>query len=355
MVQTNININKEKLKNILSSKKFKLTLFLLIGFVAIMFLLNFFKKEEKPEDITITTQELPTPKIETSYEGIFQIRFQVDKDKLDLPPTLPVYKLIKDPLTEDKIEALAKNLGFTKEPFVGEDAIDGTTYLYYSNSGRLRVVPYKRIIDLKIYKSDSNSFSEIPNNEELKELALNFLQKNNIVNNPNSFDLYKIQPLSLGPGGHFVENVDPNQINIVFVKSVDNYPILSPTAETGIVTVSINSKMEVVSVYFDDLPGYKKGDNHPALSFDEIVNAARSKSTIQSIADGKIFLFKLDSADVQVVTINQIEIAYLQENDPEQLLLQPVFLLKGTVKLKSREESQTVTLYLPAFSSELQK
>ena len=294
---------------------------------------------------------VPKPKIETSYKDEFIITFLVAEKDFNLPNSLPVYTISKMSLDNETFSNVSEKLGFSKQdPRINEDPIFGTTYIYRSEYGRLRIIPSFGIVDYKSDKNFYNSFLSIPSNEYLETITLDYLIKNGFISNTENLSIFKIRPLSVHSSGHFDESIPTNVISVAFIRNVKKYPILSPTHETGTIMVNINNKHEVISVYINEIPKFEEGNNVSLLTYNEIINSPHSNFKLKSLDNGKLDLLYLNPREVRRIEIDDIKIAYLQEMDENQKFLQPIYLLKGTAVLES-EERVSAVLYLPAIKN----
>ena len=75
-----------------------------------------------------------------------------------------------------------------------------------------------------------------------------------------------------------------------------------------------------------------------------------AEATIVALNQGSINLYELGEEDIVSITINTAQLAYFQEYEADQVLLQPVFVLEGNAELANKQVVAT-TLYLPAISS----
>jgi hypothetical protein len=339
--------------NILFSKRTALV----ISFIFVLTIINFtFEKLVSPPTTSLPERErkIPQPKTYKYYEEKIDITLETTQEELNLPANLPVYNVTYDSLPEEKIIQLTENFNISDEPFVVDDTVVGKTFFYQSDDTLLRIIPSEKIIDYKSNKLTENIFNTIPDDSEIETIAYDFLLSNHFIENVNNIFVYNARFLHIDDFGHFVENQQPNMANIVFIKKINGYPIISSTFETGIISVNINYLKEVTSVYFDDIPTITSSEDYEVKNYDDIVRELNSSSSLQSVNNGKVQLLEIEPNTIKKSIINDIEIVYIQEIKSNSRKLQPSYLLTGTIEIENRGDYSS-SFIMPALKTEFLK
>jgi hypothetical protein len=315
-----------------------------------------FEKLVSPPTTSLPERErkIPQPKTYKYYEEKIDITLETTQEELNLPANLPVYNVTYDSLPEEKIIQLTENFNISDEPFVVDDTVVGKTFFYQSDDTLLRIIPSEKIIDYKSNKLTENIFNTIPDDSEIETIAYDFLLSNHFIENVNNIFVYNARFLHIDDFGHFVENQQPNMANIVFIKKINGYPIISSTFETGIISVNINYLKEVTSVYFDDIPTITSSEDYEVKNYDDIVRELNSSSSLQSVNNGKVQLLEIEPNTIKKSIINDIEIVYIQEIKSNSRKLQPSYLLTGTIEIENRGDYSS-SFIMPALKTEFLK
>lgn len=327
-------------------KRARLVMIFGVTLALVMAVLVVFLKVKKEKKAIVP--EVPVPKFSSPYKtlvGQYLVEFDLDPERLSLPPSLSVFEIQESPLDEIFIRDLAENLGFADEPLVNQDPLLGDTWLYFGTGYSLRVIPGKKIIDFKTGLTPRGTFIGSIDEDLAQNKALAFLEDNGFLET-SDLTLHKITPIAVGLEGHIDPNGSPTMVSLSFVKTFNGFKVLAASAETGIVNVTLNADYEILSVYLDDLPVVSQGSAYPTKSFDEVVSSSEKEASLQSLADGK-----LNPSDVVIrvskIVITDIEVAYVQEIASPETYLQPVYLLKGTATLEDGSKVKAL-MYLPA-------
>ncbi len=327
-----------------SSSSFFKTLFLSKPSIPLFFLLLILivllvqkylsKPESQPSETADVTQALPTQKIYRYFENDYDISIGVSKNELNIPERVSVYKIDNKGFSSDDISSILKNFNVGQTPRIIDDAVFGKTYFYTGGGNLFRIVPRFKIIDLKNKSSSDNVFISNPDENKVQEVALKYLTEKGFVKNTEDLFLYQVRFVNIDGAGHFTPGKEANMAIVSFARSIDGYPILSSTFETGTAKVTLNNKMEVVSLYFDDIPNISEKSDYPSKTYEEITREIKTSAVLQSVDNGKIELMEIDKKSIEKAVIENLEVVYIQENSSSSYL-QPNYLLTGTIQIKN--------------------
>jgi hypothetical protein len=269
-------------------------------------------------------------------------------DNIDLPDTIMVYELINTPYTPEEIDKIADNLGFSGvAPEIIQDAISGQVYYFALNNGSsLRIIPDTRVLDYKSGKQLKGLLDLNKDNNYYEALSLDFLKINNFINQDETLKLSQINRFNSTPS-HLIDRENPNTIQVVYNNILNGYPLISPTYQTGSISLFFNSDDEIMILQTDNIPDYSELERYPVKTISEIKDSLKSQAVIVSLDQGLIDITLFSVNDIKNIEILKIEPAYTQELNSAQTILQPVLLLSGeAVLIDNRKIS--IVLYLPA-------
>lgn len=323
-------------------------LFLTLIIIIVMAILSPRKSERRAVEPHL--QKITQPKPSTFLRGKFQVESRLKKENFQVPEKLPIYEFISPKLTYQSSFETAKKLGFSSYPFILTDANRGTVYLWSEDEKNLKIIQSTNVID---YKNNVVSPPGIilPSNDSLIATATKFLQESQLVN-IGTIKLSKIQFFDSGVEDFFIlkNKTDADLASIVFQEIIDKYPVVNPSPDIGTINVKINSEEKIVAAYIHQLKNIQRGTEYPLKSFGEL-ETSLVKATTHSLDNGNIDLLRIKSEDIEKVYIDDLNIAYLTEFSSSQELLQPIFLLNGSAKLKDGKVVPAL-LYLPAISEQ---
>lgn len=327
-----------------------ITTFIGLAFVA----WNYFKAESSqqrsvetyPSPVQERTGDnpIPAPKFASEYSSDKPTtNVQITTRVPLLPTTAKVYEIKNATYNDEQITKLASNLGFTKKPTIYDSKIEGKIHIYSQDEvGTMRVEAKQRIIDYKSVKKPDESIQRTTNQQQIQDRAKEYFSSLQIIDT-NTIEVKNFATVNIDEPGFGT----PNAINIQFIKKINNVPLLAATYGTGIATITLNNKDEVIAFYIDDIGDLEdKGDY--ALKDENELKETVNEASIQSITGGKITSeYDTSSFAVESVGVSQIELAYVQ--DANQEILQPLFVLRGRALLNDKTYAQAV-LYLQALS-----
>lgn len=345
----------------------KRTLFILIiilGIISGIVLIRSLQKgnqtgssEESPTENTNQTDanlpKIKKPILKSAYPEIAQtytIKPAIP-NTISLPSALAMYKAEKNTFEEKDIFEIAKNLGFTSKPSTSKNYTGETVYAYYEGTKTLEILSNQQVINLNTDKSYSDTMTVTPDRKTIEKSVNDYLKQNKLLGESQNVELITTQFFRKDEE-EGVKTLNANNptigVTATLTKNLDGYAIIGAGSQSGNIEVSLNAKLEVVSLRMAIVPDTTKQGIYPLKNRDQIL-AGLPEATIQDISvssPGEIY-----SSTITTVTINHVQIVYVPIRDTEQTLLHPVYALKGLVTFFNGRTAP-VTLYLPAISSE---
>jgi flagellar basal body-associated protein FliL len=353
-----------------SSKKI-ITIIIVFLFISGLVFIWYFTSKSQPQKNQESTEESQTteedlsnlpkikkPELRSPYQqtGSYQIELQIP-DTLPIPKSLSIYKIDDKPMTENDINTIAKNVGFTTKSAKSTIFTGQTIYSYLEGNKSLTVTPDTGTIDFSPGTTYGAVAIQKPitqpiDKEKIKTKIFDFLTSNKLVSNTDGLELTSVKLLPISDvGGHINPNIPSNTMEALFSKNFDNIPLLDSNSQSGTITVTLNADYEIVSLSVSNISNTTKLNAYPLKVKSEIMDAL-SEATLIDIANGKLEESDIfaRSTLIKKIIVNQIALAYVPQVQKDNKLLEPILLLKGNAYYQDGA-NLPVTLQMPAISS----
>lgn len=310
------------------------------------------KKEPTQQPPKKEIQPIKPPKVTSNADARFAIELSLSPEKLSIPPQLPIYQLSTSPMTSDEAVSIATAMGYKTSPFTLNDANLGTVLVWIDDSRTLRIILATQLIDYKSGVSpELSTTGSFPKDQQLMSTAKDFLTQKGILPIENvKFD--EIRYLTFATEDAKVTTKEKANIaNVVFSQRLNNYPIVNITPGAGNISVAISNGGKILSALIDKTNTIVSSSEYPLKTFSDL-KSSLNEAKLQLLDQGNIDITALSSNAIKKIVVQEVTIAYFQENSPTQSLLQPIFILKGTSELVSGQQVSAL-LYLPAVSDKL--
>lgn len=325
-----------------------LTVLILLALIILGLLLIL--KSKRPKTPTEEKALLPTYHIPKTFNGKLNITFDVDEQSLKLPDSLPIIKVDPpEPLQEKKIFEIAKAFGLEKNYYTTDDIRRGKTYLFKGGTTALTIYTKTNQI---IYVSDVKlpTINKRLDNDTIIELAKDFLiDKGLFKEGELTFSFLVFLDLNSEEIRYTSkENASAYKVNFSPIKV--EYKVITLNPDTSPINVWVAPDGSIMKAEINYLGALKTSEqNYRLKNLQDIKNTADT-AAITSLDDGNIFPGDLLKDDLESITINSIELAYLAETQDTKIF-QPIFLLSGKAVLRQSNKEVNITLYLPAIKN----
>lgn len=313
----------------------------LVSVISIIYLIQKQNSEEE-----ITNQNITPVNIDNAIKGNFGIQFNFEYENENLPTSLPIYQITEHKFNIDQNIRIVEKLNFTNDPNIVNDAKFGSTYFYNQEGRSLRVLTNQNIFDYRTGIIADSELSNIPDENELYLIARRDLIDTGFIQENDNITLTKVREFNVNPIEGIEREGRPNSLILTFNKTVDDYKVISETYETGTISLVYNYKLDIVSIYYDDVPDLTKLSDYKLKDSEQLQNQ-KSEIALLSVDEGRIDTLRLGDPNIRNATLNTIEIAYYQGLDTEQQYLQPVYIFTGEVTFNNSEK-MVAEFYLPA-------
>lgn len=309
-------------------------------------------KQNLSEEDTANLPKLENPKISSSYAEVNQ-EYQISANfpnNLLLPKSLPIYRVENSTIEKD-VAQIAKNLGFTVKAIKSTNYTGEDVYSFYDGYKTLEILSNQRIINLNTGVFPKDPIPVPPSNDAVKKAVTDFLRTGNLINENDNLEITNVELYQ--EDEYYKSNSSKPNIGIraTLTEKVDGFTLIGGNSESGNIEAFLNSDLKIMSLRMMEIPQITKLDTYPLKTNDEILNSLKD-ATLQNLDISSPDEFY--SKTIGTVTVNQIEVSYIQTKEGEQTLLEPVFLIKGTAFYNNGTKS-SVTLQLPAISSQFFK
>lgn len=278
----------------------------------------------------------------------YKINFKVKEESFDFPEKINIFTYEPQKIDEQELGDIAQNLSFTGEPIIEDDYYDGKIILYVNDQTYL--TSSVEIGEIRYGLQNFPTINTKIDDQEIVQNAIDFLQSNNFTNSEEniitSINYYKIAPTRVDFEAANSENADIIQVN--FTPNISEYPIIDLNPEKTMTYVQVMADGKIYSANTTRLDSIKTSQEVSLKNFQEVKKSIND-STIISINNGITYLESIPENTIQSIEIDKIDLAYFQASQKESII-QPIFLLEGTVTISTRQDPLPIVLYLPAIS-----
>ena len=345
----------------------KKTIFVLGAIVVVLGLTAFFTRrrpvltQPSTPDIVSPTPKavlLPSPaegsalNIQSMTNQTFEIISRLSAKDTNIPGTLPRYTIRSSPMSSEQTMSIGKELGFTSEPILYTGGQYGETFVWRSTeSGRLRIVPTLWLIDFISNAKTEVTQAALPSDDAIIKNAQTFLVEKRLIE-PSLIHFTALRFLLMTEEtSRTTSRKDANRVEVHFSENINQYDIVNQSPGVGTVSIGMNRRGDIVSATIDRVGQFDMVDQPSLKTFDELERTL-PQSKLQLLDSQAFDAVQREPRDViERITIESARVAYLQESNPSQQLLQPIFALEGTAALN---DGRTVPalLYLPALKGQ---
>jgi len=273
------------------------------------------------------------------------ISSSVNPSQSNLPKVLPLYEVSDENLKEKDISDLATRLGFKGKAITTEDET-GKTYFYSENIKSLWVQSKQRSIIYKTGIYDLKPLQGSVEKDEAMKTAKAELLKDKFIASEDDVTYNGLHLAAISAEGHSLDNTKVDVFVVSFNKKVASQFPENTFSSLGEIIVSLNYKLEVLSVSINDSNNVKELAKYPIKTDEEFIQSL-SQAKVQSLDDGKISILELYPLTIRQIAVNKIALSYIEADNKQW---QPVFVLTGSARLSDKTTTSAV-LYLPAISS----
>lgn len=343
-------MNKIKKINI---KRVVIILLVIISILSIIYIIS----SSNNKKITINKQFISPPKIENYFGNNLNITQDLNKsDFNNFPKTLSYLKQVGlSPFTPDEMNKIATSFDFTISPLEFNDIKEGKIYIWNSDRYSLIIYSKSRKIELTPAFNPTNLINTAPNkqlsDEDYKNLTMDILVEKLGINK-GLLKFSNIIYLKNEEGLEFYRKTtkEESQITQVNMYSTEgSLPIFTTNPQESQIIVQFTKDGEILNIKASLYSGYKQSEiEYNIKDYSEVVKTIND-SVLVSLNDSNVNLPDLKPEEIESINIKNISLVYLQESLTSDML-QPVFLLEGTAKVKEFDNEITASLYLSAYS-----
>lgn len=275
---------------------------------------------------------------------------KVSIESLDFLPTAKVYQGERNNIPPDKAKEIASSFGFTNEPQISKDVFEGKFHVWSTDENYLTIgldstkISYGK--NLRLFPLPTST-EILPSFSEAQEIFNNFLTKTKVAlpSEPRFQN-----PKYLSQTGSHLSETTLNEADFIQVGvnwAINGDQLLGQDPDSPSVYALIGKDRRVYRFeYFVPFSKFSAKDSYLLKSLEKI------KTSI--ISEGKIVASKTKgekyiTQGLSKVDLNEIFLAYFEPLSKGNIIIQPIFVLKGQGILPDKQTTQ-LTVYLPAFS-----
>ncbi|OGM10812.1 hypothetical protein A2Z22_02915 [Candidatus Woesebacteria bacterium RBG_16_34_12] len=302
-------------------------------------------KEPEPQ---ISQEVVPTPGIPKLYEGTLPIKLEVSSKDVQIPTKASVLKIEANPINQELAIKIANNLGFKQLPTEINDVTVGKKLFWKNENSYLSIT-----LDIgEIYYGlhfIPKTINKQLNDNNIIQIAQNYLNSN-FPDFSESFKVSLVTPLKSTDNlqGSSVktnkENADYFEVDLLPKDSVFEIITLVPNQSPYAVGVLPDGNIFYIRLTNIKTSGYSQ--EYELKDFEEI-RRSLNEALLVNIEGSYLPVSEIQTSSIQEIVINEIKIAYLWESS-KNTIFQPVFLLKGPIKIDELKDVSNAQLYLSA-------
>ena len=121
-------------------KKIKRVILISIPILAIIAAILISSRKNEVREPAVIKPFIPEPNIPNDLKGPVQIKSSVNPTEFNFPQEAPLLQQKNKPLlSEEEAINISKKFNFKSKPFIGEDALRGTAYIWSETTGSLNI------------------------------------------------------------------------------------------------------------------------------------------------------------------------------------------------------------------------
>lgn len=330
-----------------SKKTIVVLIFIILSLLAVIYIIAV-RQSTSPETITTPSQQIPS---QLTIDNLEKITIDIDQSELDLPNSASLLNISPlPPINEDRINTTAANLNYDTEPLIVEDQVLGTIYVFNSATDSLSINPQSNSISFGSTQP-MTAINKQLSDEELISEGLDFLANNLEVDTNDlefiGFSYYEVPETGEKRLLTTKDNADYYQLN--FSPVVNDLIILTLNPELTTYYVQILPDGRIHKAGVQEIGKLTKSEDSFKLKNVDEINNSLEQAKLVSLGQGNINIPDINSQYLKSITITEIELAYLYLS-PDDKVLQPIYILKGTANIIESQGEVEVVLYMPAIS-----
>ncbi len=301
-------------------------------------------------------QKLPTlPDINLPKTNIGVLPIEIVDEEINFQTSenAPLINISLKSISQDYGQSVATSLDFDTTPLTIDDVKDGKKIVWYTKDRHLWVTPKKSHLKYGINGVPLQINNLNLNDKDLSVIAVNFLSIKFLINR-DKLQITSIEPLKRADNaeGGFIPTTKDQailyQVNLTYKDA--GYTILTTIPSFPILYVQILPNGEIFKAEANLFEEISKSSTEYELKNIEEIKSSLYEVKLISLENDYISVNDLKSDDITDLDISSIELGYYYNDKEVNTLLQPIFLLKGNVKIKN-SVANLAKLYLPALKT----
>lgn len=300
-----------------------------------------------------TPPALPYPVLPNIIEGELSTKHSLQEKDFNFPSKIPSIQYTLANITESKAKKIASDLNYDFEPTTFQGEREGLSYIWSGKYYTLIITPQTSTIKYTYnYPPIEIPLGKVESVESLADISKEFLVGKSLLSEDEIkvFSIVAYAPNPLSQGYKEVDDLDKALFyRVSFTYEVSNYEILTLSPSNPLIMVDILPDGIIFNVEVVKLENIELTNSSYILKTYEDIENSLDQAILVSLINDYISISDLTSADIKLLDIDKIELAYLLDN-PLTKILQPIFLLEGDVEVVN-SSADRAQLYLPAIKT----
>ena len=298
-------------------KKIKRVILISIPILAIIAAILISSRKNEVREPAVIKPFIPEPNIPNDLKGPVQIKSSVNPTEFNFPQEAPLLQQKNKPLlSEEEAINISKKFNFKSKPFIGEDALRGTAYIWSETTGSLNIYLKRGTVEYSL-----NGMPKIINkqlDDETKiQIAKDFVS-NKLLTPTDNFEFVSLTYLK-GSNKNSLEGLDvTNQkeatfTQINFSQKVSQYSILNFSGQETPIYVWLMSDGTVYKAHIQRLGEIAQTETkYPLKNYSDIISSL-DKAIVVSFNNGNAYLPFVPTGFIKNIDVSEINLAYLLE------------------------------------------
>ena len=277
----------------------------------------------------------------------------IDLEKIQLPKQLPVFIYSKIVINEQNYTVVASAFGFSQNPFLVEDTLEGKQFNWKENTLRLSV----NQTTIRFSNSTQDFLNKRLSSSELQNIAGKFIDSIPLIDKSATLNREGTTFLNLKDEDFTSSDSEQNAgfVEFNYFKSLEGFPVYYGQPDAPITKIRMSTEGTII--YFETklYSDFQVQDTFDLKDINDAakeVKAGRGKIVKTILPDNQgnaLELYRIQPVNITTLDIGNVSPAFLLTSD-ESNTIQPIYVFEGNFDFTPSQKGQAV-IYLPAINS----
>lgn len=306
----------------------------------------------REEQQDVPQRKLSGPIIPNQYKGDLPLQSSIDEKEFNFPKKAPLLSFSFSEISKEESQKIADKLGFSGEPLSVNDFREGVKYIWSNETFFLVVTPKTATLKYGLNNLIPTVTDEKLGDESLANIAIDFLSQAGLASKDDikSSTVTFLKESLQGEGFQETDRESTEVFQINFVYNVSDFDILTLNSSEPLIFVQIQRDGSIFKAQVTRLKDILKTEDQYALKNYEDVQNSLDQAVLMDLINAYISIPDLSKTDIENIDLEEVKLAYLFES-PQTKTLQPIYVLKGRVKISGYQDDIEAILYMPALKN----